>query len=527
MGVGILKFYSRLLSSDSYSTTALFGFIVVALVFCFDALVAPFWGDDDIWSNLLPVVHYRRSILVDHAFPIYTDLWYGGRSQWTNPLSSILYIPSVIIWLLFPLRAGVGIVMVGHLIFALYAGWMLSGDFLKDGASRFAIAVLVVSPVFPSLAPGHFEKIMSWPWILLGLHFLFSDALTSVKKGLYAGLCLAVVPLTGANYYAFYAGILYVLIVLGRKSLEIFFALICGALPGLLHLPFVWHLLGEPRAMGLFDPQNTMGWIEVFLSVAVGWVRPIEWEKQAVLGFPLVGLFVFFLWRFLTKFRENRSDSRVAMRWMILTAIVLFAFLTVGLAYSKHQLLDTFRVPVRAIAFFALSMMLFTLLGVRDALGSFSSRRFGFVRLLLLASMTYAFGLWWWARPIGTAHSPQLADELVSYLKSQAANSVWFSTEALDEMFIDVALNLNGISLPNVYYGDMNQIIPVEGNYCGYSFDYLLSGTVETRNSSVLLYSELDRDRVLGNIPVSRLEFASSFLIAGKHYDLYKVVCHN
>jgi hypothetical protein len=416
--------------------------------------------------------------------------------------------------------------MVGHSIFAFYTGWMLSANFLEDKAARFFIASLLVSPIFPALAPGHFEKVMSWPWVLLGLYFLFNERLTNIKRGFYSGLCLAVVPLTGSNYYALYAGVLYVLIALGIKNTRLLFMMICGALPGLLHLPAVWSLVGQSRmAAGFFEPQNTMNWLEMFLSITTGWVKPIEWEKMAVLGFPVIFLFLYFLWRFLVNVRKCNDVFCDSIQWMTLVAILIFTLFKTGLMYAGHHFLDTFRVPVRAIAFLALSLMLFNLLGIRRYSGSYFTQHFVFIRFLLLASVLYIFPFWWWARPIGTDHDMHLADELVSYLRSQDAQSVWFSTVTLDEMFIDAALNTNDIALPNVYYGDMKQKVPVEGPYCGYSFDFLLTRDSEVSNTVFLLRSEVEREEVLGEIPFSQLNFIRSFPISARTYHLYKVVC--
>src|SRR5215208_4851657 len=78
--------------------------ILFALLYCSSALISPFWGDNDTWSNLLPIIHYRHSILL----PFHTDLWYGGQEQWANPLWSFLYFPSTIIWLIFLLIGVLG-----------------------------------------------------------------------------------------------------------------------------------------------------------------------------------------------------------------------------------------------------------------------------------------------------------------------------------------------------------------------------------------------------------------------------------
>ena len=69
--------------------------ILTGVGYCSDALRAPFFGgaESDLLSNLLPVVHYRYSILHDGVLPLHTDLWYGGRAQWQNPLWSFFYLP--------------------------------------------------------------------------------------------------------------------------------------------------------------------------------------------------------------------------------------------------------------------------------------------------------------------------------------------------------------------------------------------------------------------------------------------------
>jgi len=54
--------------------------VLFALLYCWSALDAPFWNDNDTWSNLLPVIHFRHSILDQHTLPLYTDLWYGPPS---------------------------------------------------------------------------------------------------------------------------------------------------------------------------------------------------------------------------------------------------------------------------------------------------------------------------------------------------------------------------------------------------------------------------------------------------------------
>src|SRR6266508_6600759 len=109
-----------------------------SLLYCSSALIAPFWNDNDTWSNLLPVIHFRHSILEQHTLPLYTDLWYGGRAQWANPLWNFLYLPSTIIWLVTPLDWGTRIIFLGHLIFSLLVGRMLAGLFLETELEKIS-----------------------------------------------------------------------------------------------------------------------------------------------------------------------------------------------------------------------------------------------------------------------------------------------------------------------------------------------------------------------------------------------------
>lgn len=301
--------------------------------------------------------------------------------------------------------------------------------------------------------------------------------------------------------------------------------MVLGALPGLLHLPNVLHLIGASRDASFFLlGTNVLEWPEMLISITLGLVQPIEWEKLAVLGVPIAYLFLKFFAQYLIKILQHPRDPQITASTGLLLAILLFSLFATGMIYRNHHLFDTFRVPARAIAFVSLAVVLFVLSGVRgdSETNSAKSRLNNF---LLIASIFQVFMIWWWIRPTGTQHHPRLASELTGYLKSQNAHSVWFSLDKLSEMFIDVDLNSHNIALTNPYYGDMGQDVPVSGPYCGYSFDYLLSSHVNDEELSSLLYSNLTRGKLLGVISQNSLIFAQSFKIAEKDYDLYKVVC--
>src|SRR5215510_1626609 len=121
------------------------GLTAFALLYSLFALLAPFWNDNDTWSNLLPIIHFRHSILDQHTLPLFTDLWYGGRPQWANPLWSFFYLPSTVIWLITPLDWGARIVFLGHLIFSLLAARKLTTLFLEPELERFSASIILTS----------------------------------------------------------------------------------------------------------------------------------------------------------------------------------------------------------------------------------------------------------------------------------------------------------------------------------------------------------------------------------------------
>jgi len=115
------------------------------------------------------------------------------------------------------------------------------------------------------------------------------------------------------------------------------------------------------------------------------------------------------------------------------------------------------------------------------------------------------------------------AEKMARILKADGAQRVWFSMEELRDMYIDVALTRHGFSLPNVYYGDMGQTITMEGDYCGYSFDHLIS--LSSENDYIELKADV-KPCVLGSIPVSELQHIDRVTIYAKTFDVYRVFCN-
>lgn len=493
----------KIISSLNRSAFGIILLCVFAFFYCLPALRAPFWVGNDGWSNILPVIHYRDSILNDGVFPLYTDLWYGGRAQWQNPLWNFPYLPTTIFYLTLPLDWATRVVYFGHLLFILLAARGLASRFLQSEIEKVAAALLLASPILPAFTAGQSEKIFSWGWVLLGLYFLFNE------KGLWAGLCLAVVPITGSNYHAFYAGILFFAIALTDRKLIP--PMIIGAFPSLIHLPTALHLVGVSRANASQSIQEIhISFAGILSSLSIGLAPPMGWETWALVGVPLIYLF-------LKKVVFVIKDCRRLdpLETALIASLIIFVLLVTSLAYRGHHLLDSFRVPARAIIFVALVTILFTLSGRELKAG----------KLLILSALQVTV-MSFLIQPYGALFSPYdlQAQRLADVLKADGARSVWISMRELNDMYIQVALNRNGLSLPNVYYGDMGQVVKIEGGFCGYSFDHLLVWE-PVNGDSILLRADMEWSQTEGEILLSALEEVGVVTVHQVEYRIYRVVC--
>ena len=489
--------------------------ILFGFVYCFPALQAPFWVGNDAWSNLLPIIHYRDSILNNHTLPLYTDLWYGGRDQWANPLWSFLYAPATFIYLMTPLEWGTRIVYFGHLLFTLLAARKLSSLFLGTEIERISAAILLASPALPAFTAGQTEKIMSWGWVLLGLYFLLENERGVWQKGLLAGLCLGIIPITGSNYYAFYAGILFLSLVASFKNKKLVTFFILGASIGLMHVPSVLHLIGQSRANAEQSIQElSLSFAGIFSSLSIGLANPMGWETWAPVGVPVI--YLLFKKLFL---KIKKRSIFTPLEKSLIFSLIIFVLLTTSLAYQGHHLLDSFRVPARAIAFIALVVTLFVLTAQTRAEKTKPE-------ILLVLSALQVGILSFMIQPYGAVYGPHdsQAQTLADILKADDARSVWISMRELNDMYIQTVLNQNGIALPNVYYGDMGQEVKIMGNHCGYSFDHLIALAPGT-GDSVELKADMEWSDTKGEISLNDLYLFDQVTIHNIDYHVYRVLC--
>lgn len=500
--------------------------IILVFAFSWNSLTESFVVGGDAWSNLLPIIHYRDSILNHSSFPIYTDLWYGGWNQWQNPLWSFLYIPATLIWILTPLDWGTKIIYVGHLLFSILIAKKLASLFLESELERVSVAILLTSPALPAFTGGHIEKLMSWGWILLSIYFIFNQNIKQPTKGLLSGLCLGIIPLTGSNYYTLYAGILLLPLVIANNGFKNLSYFLFGSLIGLLHLPSIIHLIGQPRS-------NPSEWIPffssslsgIFLSLGFGISNgklPIGPETWAIIGLPVLYLFMRSFSQQVQNFLGEESTEKIKIQTALCASILIFIFLATGLAYRGHHFLDTFRVPSRAIAFIAIAIIVFICISLKPYfIGKINLNK---VLLAISAIQVVIFTFLILPQPSPYIPYDSQSQGLADILRENNAKQVWISTN-LDEMYIQVVLNQNGIGLPNAYYGDMGQEVKVTGKYCGYSFDYLVTKD-EPRLGYIELKSDMNISQPIGKISLENLSFIESIMIHDQSFDIYKVVCN-
>lgn len=499
---------------------------LVGLAYCLDALRSPFFGGLDTLSNLLPIIHYRHAILDQGTWPWYTTLWYGGRYQWMNPLWSFLYLPATIVWIALPLDLAAKVVISGHVIFSLLAGRHLAQSFLPRTDQQIFATIFLTAPLASAVQAGHLEKVMSWPWVLLGLSFLFDDTERRFRHGLFAGLCLGIIPLTGSNYYALYTSILFGALLLPQFNRRLLLGFLLGASVGLFHLPSILYLVGVQRGGPAWSiPRYSSSPAEMFSDLFVGLGAVGRWESQAIIGLPtlivLLASFYYFVCRPVAVPDGTTADRGTGIALM--AAGMVFGLLITGLAYRQHHLLDTFRVPSRATPFLALTILLFILLSYRCWLPA--SARKG-ITVLLALSLLHVVAVTWQVRVPGDPYwlHNSGADELAAYLRQRGAQSVWTNT-SYSNVLLNVALNLEEIHLPHVYYGDMGQTVQVQGTYCGgYTFDHVIAAGGDRPAGNIAIRQGREREPLV-LIPAARVVYLDSFQVAGEAWDIYQIRC--
>jgi len=407
------------------------------------------------------------------------------------------------------------------------AGRKVASLFLDREPSRISVAVILTSPMLPALLVGHIEKVMAWGWLLLSIYFLLDTSRTVARRGMYSGLSWGIMALIGANYHFFYAGLVLIPLLLSFMNRTLLFSFIGGASVSIIHLPSVWHLIGVTRANPAQSiPVYSMDFSGIPLSLATGIAKPVGWESWALIGMPMLCLFIYTVLLDLWDIKHTKTFS--LQKLALLIASILLALLATGFLYKGHHLFDTFRVPVRAISVFAIAITLYTLMKISALkIPPLKASRETILQVLLItAAIQIGIFAVHFTRPAGSMHAPYDPDaqRLAIFLNEEQATSIWLPNTKLSDMYIQVVLTQYHLALPNVYYGDMGQNVTITGPYCGYSFDYLISLPLSGQETKIDLESSLDQ-QIVGYIPLTNLQYRTQVSLDSQIYNVYRVVC--
>lgn len=492
-------------------------------IYIHTAIQKPFFGGSDLVSNLLPIVHYRYSILQEHTLPLNTQLWYGGRPQWMNPLWSFCYLPATLIWLALPLHWGARVVLGGHLLAAVMVGWYFVRRLLPGTPERLLAALLLVSPITVTPMLGHIEKLLAWPWVLLGLQVLLRTDVKPRRQGLIAGISLSMIALAGSNYYVLYTLVLYGTLLVANRSRPLLAGFGRGSLLGLLHVPSVVYLVGVARGDKQDSSAYIITWKQAFEALFLGPINtPAIHESFALIGVASgIALVVFG-----TQAALVRRFPRPALAMLVATLIALM--LATATLYQGHPLLDTFRITSRAMAFAALALTTALLLCAQANPASKQPRWSRPVLIILLVlAVGQAAPVWWHVRPQGSEDwlDNSGATRLAMDLQQQQTRSLWISKSTPQDELVYLAVNEHGISLPNAYFGHMGQTITASGDICGYSFEKLLSEWPPQFQQAFHLRTDTWPPIPVATIAYDNFTFTKEYIIGNKTRYVYTVVC--
>ena len=503
-----LAVYSESLTADSVNWSRVGVAVLVGLVPIWleaPVLLSPGYPSlGDGLSNLFPVVHARHSFS-NFALPVYTSLWYGGEFQPFNALWKGLYPPW---WPLYvpgvPIFPAVKAILGVHYFAAGFvAYWFASDEFEWYIAAPFAL--LFVTPM--ALFNGHYEKVLSWPWLVTLVWQLRPGRLETRRHGLVAGVCLGAMLLAGGMYYFFHGVVLIgcVLFFMRERSLAFLRGLLTGSLVGLPKivvsiLPSM--LLGTDRPHG----GEVVNATELLVGLTGYWVDLSELTLEigpnlVGEGYYPIGLGAIVLGGLAFLYGYVALD-RVPTRWLLGVGCAGLA----GMLLASHwsflyntpvvtSPVSMFRVAARATNVVALSLLLgtwFTLTRVRrpwkraDRLpGSTRSIVVGASVLLLLVSGVG--GVWAWHEAgVGSSSQTTVGEDTAEYLASIGADSVWFEgkakfsetpeeTQLPYQKAIAYELMRMGVPVQAVNYGKFGQEYRVRENG-ELTFDTLLVG---------------------------------------------------
>jgi len=325
----------------------------------------PFPSESAEYTDLL-ITHYpyalvlKRSIIEHHALPLWSSLIYSGMPFASNPLSGLFYLPG---WaaILFPLPAGISVVLALHVVFGTFGFYLfLRDEGLGEGASiTGALAFGFLPKIASHYGAGHVTLIyaISWtPWL-----FVSSKREPSGwVSGAVAGMLFLADP-----RWAIYAGVFWASYIIAhsqrdilKSTLMLFFRAGATAL-----------MVAAPLVLSLIEFSNVTTRSSLSLSDMLANTLPFEMLAGLIIpgngGNPEWAIYSGGVALCIFVIQLANEDLRKSnIFWSIW--VLLSILLSVGAFYSSAEwiaripLISMIRVPARALLIGGFSIAVIT-----------------------------------------------------------------------------------------------------------------------------------------------------------------------
>jgi hypothetical protein len=416
----------------------------------------------DALSNLIPPWHARHSFL-SGQLPIYTDLWYGGRPQYQNPLWKGLYPPA---WPLFipgiPMFPAIKTILAVHYVAAgLVAYYYASRDFSPIVGVAFGILAIVPMTEFV----GHYEKVFGWPWAILIIANLLPHRFSCPRAGYLIGGGLGAMLLAGDNYHFFYFGIFVAIMLGATKAWHQLKPLTVGGIIGLPKFLFAIlpTVLGETSRP---EAGRVLSVWEIGVGVVGFWIDAsaltVELSTKHVFeGFAPVGIGVPILASLVVVYAYFRPPES----WQFAAGAVISGIIGVVLATRWETLqslpiFSTFRVSARAIVLISGATLFLSWLGVLWSGDRRTVVQYAVLALVLISALSGAGTF----AAVENAQATQLHQgiEMADSISVSDCDSIWIEgryeqTSTPYKKPLAYELTKRGVALQATNYGKIGQ----------------------------------------------------------------------
>ena len=365
---------------------------------------------NDLNGNIVPLLHFKESILINLQFPQWNPYIHQGIPAIADPLYGI-YNPIISLpVLLFDYQLAIKVMYFIAVFLSCISMFSLLKLFKISEKLSMIIAITYASGtyLFSRIIAGHLEKVISYGFLPL---FIFCLIRTIQRKNiLWSGLTAIVISLilfTGDIYnamyclYSLFTLLLFYLFKDKKISLYLFLALLLFLLFSSIKIlpmlelqhyiskvkePFVGGLNAITFLTNLFFPYEKVlspFFPPIYFSTGFGW-----WESLTFIGpFSLLGLF--FIFR--SAFKKHSKELSVLI---ILTILFLFLSSPESKLNPYHYLISSigvlqyFHVPSRILALW--SVVILVCLGL--SLNQWKRKNIAYVLLTinLLIVFTYS-----------------------------------------------------------------------------------------------------------------------------------------